>query len=401
MLAGNTISKLILTLGGFVLANYYGPENYAVYNVFLSYVMILPVLTSFRLDNIMILQKGSTEIRNLFSATIWVSLFFTVLLIAGLLLVKSTQLVSLDLTYFVLLLCGAGAVLTAWNNTQNSLFTKFRLFNQMSTAFVLSSLFSVVFQAIFYFSDFQSNGLIYGWLVGLTASFIYNARVAKGRMGKVNLVLFRQSVRQHFKIVKYTYPSDSINIIASNILPILAIIYFAKAEVGIFAMAFKILATPLVLLSSSISRVYFQKSVTLFHHDIKQLQALTYRIIFSNVGIILLFLIFINTVGIYILDLLLKDDWAGLSEYILTLSFWIFARSAVNPIITILMVIKKNHYSLIFNCYLLIVNFVAIYLGVMKQDFMYCITVFSVLSGIGYLILLLTILLALDKIKNA
>lgn len=363
--------------------------------------MILPVLTSFRLDNIMILQKGSTEIRNLFSGTIWVSLFFTVLLIAGLLLVKSTQLVSLDLTYFVLLLCGAGAVLTAWNNTQNSLFTKFRLFNQMSTAFVLSSLFSVIFQAIFYFLDFQSNGLIYGWLVGLTASFIYNARVAKGKMGKVDLVLFRQSVKQHFKIVKYTYPSDSINIIASNILPILAIIYFAKAEVGIFAMAFKILATPLVLLSSSISRVYFQKSVTLFHHDIKQLQALTYRIIFSNVGIILLFLIFINTVGIYILDLLLKDDWSGLSEYILILSFWIFARSAVNPIITILMVIKKNHYSLIFNCYLLIVNFVAIYLGVMKQDFMYCITVFSVLSGIGYLILLSTILLALDKIKNA
>lgn len=397
LLAGNTLSKLILTLGGFVLANYYGPENYAVYYVFLSYVMILPVLSSFRLENIMILQKGSAEIRNLFSGIIWISLAVTILLTVTLTLVKMSNIFDLEMSYFVLFLCGIATVLTAWNNSQNSLFTKFKLFKQMSTAFVLASVFSVLFQGVFYFIGYVENGLIYGWLVGLLASFLYNARITKDRLGTVNIPLLKKNIKEHFEVVKFTYPSDSINIIANSILPILAIAYFAKAEVGIFAMAFKMLTTPLVLLSSSVSRVYFQKSVTLYNQDLKQLLSLTHRVILSNVAIIFLFLIVMNTIGIYLIDLFLKDSWNGIGEFIFILSFWILARSALNPIITILLVLKKNHYSLIFNVYLLMVNFAAIGIGVMKNDFSFGIMIFSILSGLGYLVLTIIIVKTLSK----
>lgn len=397
LLAGNTVSKLILTLFGFVLANYYNPENYAVYAVFLSYVTILPVLASFRLDNIMILQKGSKEIRNLFNGIIWISLAVTVLLTVILVLVKMSDIFDVEMSYFVLFLCGIATVLTAWNNAQNSLFTKFKLFKQMSTAFVLASVFSVLFQGIFYFLGYVENGLIYGWLVGLLVSFLYNARVTKHRLGTLDIPLLKKNIKEHFEVVKFTYPSDSINIIANSILPILAIAYFAKAEVGIFAMAFKMLTTPLVLLSGSVSKVYFQKSITLYNHDIKQLVSLTYRVILTNVGIIFFFLVFMNTAGIYLLGLFLNDTWKGLGEFILILSFWILARSALNPIITILLVIKKNHYSLIFNIYLLLVNFAAIGIGVIKNDFSFGITVFSILSGLGYLALTIAILMTLSK----
>jgi len=163
LLAGNSIAKIIMTIGGLFLANFYGPESYGVYNVFLSYVMILPVLASFRLDNIMILQKGSKEIRNLFSGIVWISFGCTALLICVLCLLKGLNLIRIDLTYYILLLCGVGAILTGWNNTQNALFTKFKLFKQMSVAFVVASVFSVVFQAIFYAMGKLENGLIYGW----------------------------------------------------------------------------------------------------------------------------------------------------------------------------------------------------------------------------------------------
>lgn len=400
LLAGNTLAKMIMTVGGLFLANLYGPESYGVYNVFLSYVMIIPVLAAFRLDSIMILQKGSTEIRNLFSGIIWISLVCTILLISVLCLLKGLNLIDIDLTYFILLLCGAGAVLTGWNNTQNALFTKFKLFNQMSIAFVVASVFSVVFQAVFYIAGQWENGLIYGWLIGLAASFIYNARVSGGRISRVDISLFKQSVREYFPVVKFTYPSDSINALANNILPILVVMYFTTAEVGVYAMAFKILSTPMVLLTGSVSRVYFQKAVTLHSLDKKALEKLTWRVVLSNFGLMLLFVIFMNTLGVYLLDLILKESWKDLGQYVLLLSFWILARSALTPIISVLMVIKKNHYSLVFNLYLLAVNFVAIYAGVAYNDFQVCVLVFSVLSGIGYLILLLAILAAFRKSKK-
>ncbi len=397
LLAGNTISKLIVTVGGLVLANYYGPDSYGIYNVFISYIMILPVLSGFRLDNIMILQKGSKEIRNLFSGIVVITLVTTTLMISVMAILKLLNLASFQMSFFILMLTGIGAVLTGWNLSQNNLFTKFKLFKQISTAFVISSVISVIFQAVFYFLGLTENGLIYGWIVGLTASFIYNVRVSKGQLIRVNIPVFKQSVKQHIDIVKFTYPSDSINAIANNIMPILILLYFTKAEVGIYGMAFKILSVPLVLLSGSVSRVYFQKAVSLSQSNPKSLEKLTYKVIFTNLALIAGFVFLMNTVGIYLLDLFLKDSWDGLGSYILALSFWILARSAMNPIAPIVMVINKNHYSLIFNVYLLLVNFVGIYVGVQQNDFLYCVWIFSILSGMGYLVLLGMVLYNLKK----
>lgn len=392
LLAGNTISKVIVTIGGMILANYYGPESYGFYNVFLSYVLILPVLSGLRLDNIMILQRGSREVRILFSGIVVISFLLTFFLITVMAILKLLNVFSFQMSYFLLFLTGLGAVLTAWNLTQNNMFTKYKLFKQISTAFVISSVFSVVFQAIFYFIGLTDNGLIYGWIVGLIASFLYNLRVSKGQIIKVDVPMFRQSVKEHNEIVKFTYPSDSLNAIANNILPILVIFYFTSAEVGLYGMAFKILSVPLVLLSASVSRVYFQKAVSLNHNNKKNLEKLTYKVILSNIAIIFAFVVFINTLGIYLLDLFLKDSWDGVGSFILALSFWILARSAMNPIAPLVVVLKKNHYSLIFNIYLLLSNLIAIYLGVLKNDFLYCVWIFSVLSGIGYLVLLGSIL---------
>ena len=384
-------------VGGIVLANYYGPESYGIYNVFLSYILILPVLSTLRLDSIMILQRGSKEIRNLFSGIVVISFLLTFLLISVMVILKLTGVTNFEMSYFILFLTGIGAVLTGWNLTQNNLFTKYKFFNQISTAFVISSLISVVFQAIFYFLGREENGLIYGWITGLVASFLYNFSVSKGQLIRFNIPQFKSSVKEHINIVKYTYPSDSLNAIANNILPIIVIHYFVATEIGLYGMAFKILSTPLVLLSSSVSRVYFQKAVSLSRTNLKSLEKLTHKVIFSNVAIIFAFVLFINTIGIYLLDYFLKDSWDGLGSFILALSFWILARSAMNPIASLVVVINKNHYSLIFNIYLLVCNFISIYFGVVKDDFLICIWIFSILSGIGYLVLLGIVLYNLNK----
>lgn len=399
-MVGGTFSRVITAVGGILLAKYYGEINFGIYSVFLSYIMILPVLTSLRLDNIMILQKGSTEIKNLFNGIVLIVLALNILVISSLIILKATDLIQFNLPYYVLILCGVGSVLTGWNFSQNYMFTKYKLFKQISISFVLASIISVLFQTVFYFADWTTNGLIYGWMIGLFASFIYNARVSKSRIKKVDVPLFKQSVKDNIKIVQYTYPSDSLNVIANNIMPILILLYFSESDVGVYAMAFKILSMPLILLATSVSRVYFQKAVSLFGIDNKALQKLTHKVIFYNVGLIFLFVILMNTIGIYLFEVFFEGSWEGLRAYILALSFWILARSAMNPISDLIVVLKKNQYALIFNIYLLLANFIGIYFGVIYEDFLYCVWIFSILSGIGYLILLFIILYNLRKNVN-
>lgn len=399
LLAGNTISRVILILGGLYLAKWYGPESFGVYSVFLSYIVILPALSSLQLESILMLQRGSKDVVNIFSATVIVSAIITSAIIAIVGLLKVLGVIQFEMSNNLLILCGVGGVLMGWNLTQNAMFTKYKLFKQISVAFIIASFFSVISQFVFYKIGWVENGLIYGWLIGLTASFLYNLRVSKNRWSKIDITAFKLRVFENVNVLKYHYPSTAINTIANNVLPFLILVYFGKLEVGVYGMALKVLSMPLFLLSSSISKVYFQKSANLYIHNKKHLQKLTHKICLSSFSIILLFLILLNTIGIYILEMIyIGDEWIGLRKYILILSIWILARSAINPIASIMVVINKNQYSMIFNVYLLIVNLIAIYVGVYYDNFDYCLYIFAIFSSLGYFIQLIAVLMDLNKL---
>lgn len=401
LLAGNTVSKVVLILSGLILVKYYGPENYGVYTVFLSYIVILPALSNLELNNIAIMQRDSKNVRNVFSAALLASLFIITLLVSLVFILKKTGIIQLELSDPLLILCGAGGILTGWNLSQNALFTKYKLFRQMSASLIIASVFSVVFQGIFYLMDWKENGLIYGWLIGLTAAFLYNLRVSKNRWDKVNFAALKKSVRENINIVKYAYTSTALNTLANNILPILILIYFTKLEVGVYAMAIKVLATPLDLLSKSVSKVFFQKAVSIYHHDKKSLNKLSKKVSLTGFFLILGYVILINTIGIYLLEFIFEgDEWIGLRAYILIMTLWILARSFINPISEIMVVINRNQYSLIFNVYLFLVNLAAIYFGVRYDSFMVCLSVFSVFSSLGYFIQWLAVMWDLKKLAE-
>ncbi|MFA5619771.1 MAG: oligosaccharide flippase family protein [Weeksellaceae bacterium] len=401
LLAGNTVSKIVLILSGLILVKYYGPENYGVYTVFLSYIVILPALSNLELNNIAIMQRDSKNVRNVFSAALLASLCIITLLVGLVFLLKKTGIVQLELSEPLLILCGIGGILTGWNLSQNALFTKYKLFRQMSASLIIASVFSVVFQGIFYLMDWKENGLIYGWLIGLSAAFLYNFRVSKERWDKVNFAALKISVRENINIVKYAYASTALNTLANNILPILILIYFTKLEVGVYAMAIKVLATPLDLLSKSVSKVFFQKAVSLYHHDKNSLNKLSKKVSFTGFFLVLGYVILINTLGIYLLEFIFEgDEWIGLRTYILILTLWILARSFINPISEIMVVINRNQYSLIFNVYLFVINLTAIYFGVLYDSFIVCLYIFSIFSSLGYFIQWLAVMWDLKKLAE-
>ena len=113
---------------------------------------------------------------------------------------------------------------------------------------------------------------------------------------------------------------------------------------------------------------------------------------------VLLFLI--NTIGIYLLEFLLNENWENLRLFTLILSFLILARTTFNPISSIMIVLNKNHISLYFNIYLLSINLAAIFIGYYANSIIYTIVIVSIFGGLGYLFLLTYFLKILKKIKR-
>ncbi len=399
LLAGNTLAQIILVLGGFVLGRWYGPEFSGTYNVFLSFVAILSILCSFRLENIFVISKSTKEIRNLFSVLIIISTIAITLFLLIYFVIE--QILPLGTSLWIVFLSSLGAIFTAWYNIQTSLFTKYKLFRKISEGFVLNAVVTIAFQFIFYGLGYLNNGLIYGTLVGTIATCIYFFSITSGRFTSINFGLAKQTISQNKEIIKYTLPSESLNIIANSIMNILLAFYFVKTDVGFFAMASKVLVTPLVLLSNSMSKVFFQKSVKMANQKAHQLYDLSKQVITYNVLAIFVFLLLMNTVGIYFLELILGKDWQGLDKYVLILSFWILCRSALNPIQSIVLVIKKNHYALYFNIYLVLVTLITVVIGGTKKDIFLTLTLYSFSAGMGYLVQLFFVMKALKRLKKS
>lgn len=397
-MAGNTVAQIIMVLGGFVLGRWYGPENNGTYNVFLSFVAILSILTTFRLENIFVISKSTKAIRNLFSSLLIITSLATLVFVMGYAIAH--EIFPLRTSFWVVLLSSLAGLFTAWYNLQTSLFTKYQLFNTISTGFVINAFVSVACQFLFYFLGYHENGLIYGTIIGTVVSCLYFFSITRGRLKSPRLGLLKLTLAKNKEIVKYTLPSDSLNAIANNLMPILIVFYFTKIEVAFFAMSSKMLVTPLLILSNAMSKVFFQKSASMMNHQPEKLYDLSLKVILYNVGAIAAFLLSMNVIGVYILEWVLGEAWVGLHVYVFILSFWIMCRSAMNPISQIVVVIRKNHYALYFNIYLVAITVFSVLIGGARKDMMTTLYVYSILAGIGYLIQLYFVLRHLKRIKN-
>ena len=90
------------------------------------------------------------------------------------------------------------------------------------------------------------------------------------------------------------------------------------------------------------------------------------------------------------IEFVLKEQWTAVGLYIQLLAVLFYLRSIYNPISYLEEVLKKNHLGLIFNCYLFVVNIVAIvYGGVLDKDFLTTIYIIAFGLPLGYLAMIL------------
>ena len=263
-LTGNVIAKILLVFGGLFLADKYGPELFGSYNIFVSLVLMFTVIVSLRLENLIILNKGFNNIKSVFSFNILVILIITTILCILLWAVKALNFYAYTIPLGIVVLCITIA-LSSFNQTQQYFLTKYKQFRKISIATVLGAFITILTQAIFYFTGNTTYGLEIGFIVGIIAIAIYLLATTKKRIGFIDRSYINKAVKENPKLLGYTFPAESLNSIANNILPILMVFYFTTKEIGVYALATKAVATPLILLSSSIANVYYQKSSKLFN----------------------------------------------------------------------------------------------------------------------------------------
>lgn len=386
MFKGTFFAQIISIIGALLLAKIYGSEAYGVFGIYISISSILAIINTLQLDTIIVVsktkKKGIELINSFFFITIFISASSFIL----------HQLFSVifefkQFEYPVLIFSFLASILFSFNRIHEAFFTFRKKFTPISSSKIYLSFFTVIFQFILFYK-FKVLGLIFGNIISTLLITVFYFVKNKKYISTVKIHQIKKCVLKNNSIIKYIFPSTLINSLAVHIMPILIVTFFSLEESGVYFLSLKILAIPLFLISSSISQVYYQKASEMFLNSKEKLFGLTKKIVLSNLGIMLLFILLINTIGIYFLELLFDKNWDSLRLFTFILSFLILARSSFNPISNIILVLNKNHISLIFNCYLLIVNLIAIYMGYLSNSLINTMIILSTFCGFGYIVLL-------------
>ncbi len=398
MLRGTVIAQFIGVIGSLVLAKLYGAEDFGLFGTYLSIVSIIHVVYTLQLDYGIVIIPDKKESDNLLSSILGFSFFFG--LIAFLFFIFFSNV--FDSYFFPFALCTLSllsSVLLAQNKTFEAYLTKYKNFKLLANAKIITSISTIFFQFIlFYF--YRTNGLIIGSVIAFLLTFFYYFNANYKNIIRPNSALLKKSVKENISLLQFLLPSNLTNALSINAMPILILYFFNEAEAGAYFLSIKILMSPLLLISASISQVYFQKSNELYLQSKNKLFDFTKKIVLSNILLMTAILILINTLGLLALSYFFNQNWDNLIPFTLILSFLALARSSFSPISHIILVTDKNHIGFIFNIYFLIINLLSIYIGYSYQNIIYCVSLLSIFSGIGYLLLLTYFMLLLNKMKK-
>lgn len=384
---GSILAQLISIIGAVYLAKLYGKEAYGFFNVYISISGILVVLFSLNFEQAIIISKKKSESINIFN-TLFITAFVWYVVINLLLHLGSFLIHSLNEFIVVIFLGSTGALLLAYKNIFDMFLTHLSRFKVFSSSRVLLAIFTVLFQLALFFV-YDKNGLVYGSILGLLMVLLYLISDVKMFFQLPSLNDFINQIKKNKNLINFGLPSTFINGFANNLLPILIASFFSLASAGIYALSLKIILTPMQLLASSVSQVYFQKANAIYTQTPNKLYKFTRDIVINNTVIIFFILLLINTLGIFLLELYFQKEWENLRLYMLIISFYVLCRSTFNPISYITTIVDKLKIELLFNIYLIFINLFAIYLGYQYQKLIVTIVLFSFFSGIGYLTLLL------------
>jgi len=395
MFKGTLIAQIIAVISALFIAKIYGSEAYGILSVFIGFSSIISVFNSLQLDNYIVTCKDKLTRHHWFN---FLFMLIPIMTIVGTLVFLPFYVIFFDkgIEINVLILAVLSAILLSYNKTHEFYLTSQKDFSPISFAKVLLVFINVFFQFAFYVK-FSVYGLVYSSFISLLIVTLYFSFKNKKHFNAIDFKIIKKNLSVNTSVMSFLLPSRFISNLASQSIPLFIFAFFSLEDAGVYFFSQKILTMPLFIISSSISTVYFEKASSLVNTSKKELLKTTKKIIRFNVGTMFLFLVLINTIGIYLLEMFLTDNWVNLRLYLLLLSFLVLSRSSFSPISNIIVVLDKNNISLLFNAILLIINCFAFYIGFIMHDLTHTIYILSFLGGIAYLVLTIYFLKIIKK----
>lgn len=389
LLTGTIVAQIITLLFSPLLSRIYSAEEMGIFTLILSVVNMFGGVICARYELVIISAKNEKDVYRLIPISLIMTLIFSFLVTIGFLiyvnyipdLKKALGYWSL-LIFPILLIQGLINILTAYNN-------RFKEYGLISRVNIIRVSVQGTMQLGFGLLNFGVLGLLISYFVSTTMG----VRRQFNRL-KQNLFEFNEITYKQLKIIMakykdqpmYSVPAIFLNSAAYSILPFMLNSLYGATEVGFFSISFRVLGIPLALISTNVSRIFFQRASEEFN------SGNNFRKTFLGTTIILVLIALPLSSFLYFFgqDIIVKvfgANWDGAGKFIKAFSFMYGIRLVVSALSITLVIVEKQKYDLILQSFFFFATIITFIVAKFyMMDIIYFILIISVLYSINYLI---------------
>jgi O-antigen/teichoic acid export membrane protein len=391
LFTGTTIAQIIPIAITPILTRIYSPEEFGVFSLYMSIVMILSVLSTGRYELAIIIPKSDKDAINIAAFSLFVNIFmcFSILLfflIGGKQLKKILGVNELGIWLYIipvsLLLIGVYQIIYYWFNRK-------KMYRVMSNNKVTQQM-GIGFSNIIIGFASRNGGLILGNVIGQFLALFLIGKKFLNKEKKILLEISKKEMliqaKRYVDFPKYLTLAHTLNVSSSNLATIMFTSFFNTVVVGYFSLTQRILRFPLTIIGSAVSDVFRQKAAD---ELIKfgNCKTLYLKTLFS-----LLFLGIIPFTILYILSpwlfsFIFGSEWKVAGEYARLMIPMLFLQFIISPLSSLFMVLEKQKLDLIWQIGLFLSTTVALVIGVLiSRSIETSIVLFSAAYGVMYII---------------
>jgi O-antigen/teichoic acid export membrane protein len=313
----------------------YSKEQFGDYAIFVSVVGLLSIITTFRIEHLIVLKKTTYESAILSNICKKIITYFTgiILLLCIFLFLFSFSFFNqqpflwlfVPLTSFFL---SHIIVFLSWNNKIKNykLISKYKIIQSISVGFV----------GVFFGYFYKDFGLIFAYIFGLLLSYLllnfsYIKFVKKFNFNFVTVTNIKETFIEHKTYIKNSFGLEFFNTISKYIPNFILNAYYGNAIVGVYDMTLKVLNIPKNIFSLNIGELYYQKASIFYYKSKEQFSHLTLQIFYTLLLVSVIcyspFILFGEELFVFFLG----NEWRLSGEISSIISIWIMLLFISSP----------------------------------------------------------------------
>ncbi len=399
LVSGTAFAQTLAVLVSPILTRLYAPEAFGVLALFVSIASILGMVSCLRYEMAIPLPESDGDAASL----LVVCLCFVAVttgVTAGIIIWRGHDIVHwlnapglYSMRWWMPLyvfLMGVSLAFSYWN-------TRMKQFGRISRSHIANSLSA---HAIKLGAGFA------GWVTGTTliAATLVGQMIAVlllgSRIWRIEGALIRshgrrasvwEQIRRYRKFPLADIWGALLNNASWHIPSVLFAIYFSPAIVGLYALAFRLLQMPMLLIGTSLGQVFYQRAAQTRVRG--EPMALLTEEVFRRLVVLGLFPTLILAVaGPDLFAVVFGDRWRDAGVYTQILSVWIFWWFISSPISLIFMVLERQGLILIFHVAIFATRLLSIVIGGVNGDVFLALWLFAGSGCVVYGLLTLQVL---------